>query len=42
MLQYTYPPGKPLPAERLGLTVACAGRIWWNLPPASVWRITKA
>lgn len=42
MLQYTYPPGKPLPADRLGLEVTCAGRIWWNLPPASVWRITRA
>ena len=41
MLQYTYPPGKPLPADRLGLDVTCAGRIWWNLPPASVWRITR-
>src|SRR5579862_7059105 len=41
MLQYTYPPGKPLPAARLGLKVECAGRIWWNLPPASVWRISR-
>lgn len=41
MLQYTYPPGRPLPAARLGLTIECAGRIFWNLPPASVWRITR-
>jgi phosphatidylethanolamine/phosphatidyl-N-methylethanolamine N-methyltransferase len=41
MLQYTYPPGKPLPADRLGLDVTCVGRIWLNLPPASVWRITR-
>ena len=41
MLQYTYPPGKPLPAARLGLRTECAGRIWWNLPPAAVWRITR-
>ena len=41
MLQYSYPPGKPLPA-RLGLKAECAGRIWWNLPPAAVWRITRA
>ncbi len=41
MLQYSYPPGKPLPA-RLGVTAECAGRIWYNLPPAAVWRITRA
>jgi phosphatidylethanolamine/phosphatidyl-N-methylethanolamine N-methyltransferase len=42
MLQYTYAPGKPVPASRLGLKAECAGRIWWNLPPASVWRLTRA
>jgi phosphatidylethanolamine/phosphatidyl-N-methylethanolamine N-methyltransferase len=41
MLQYSYPPGKPLPAARLGLTIECAGRIWMNLPPAVVWRLTR-
>jgi phosphatidylethanolamine/phosphatidyl-N-methylethanolamine N-methyltransferase len=41
LLQYSYPPGKPLPAARLGLTIECAGRIWCNLPPAAVWRITR-
>lgn len=40
-LQYTYPPGSPLSRERLGLSGECAGRIWWNLPPASVWRYRR-
>ncbi|HUA56580.1 MAG TPA: methyltransferase domain-containing protein [Candidatus Sulfotelmatobacter sp.] len=42
MLQYSYPPGKPIPAARLGVTIECAGRIWMNLPPAAVWRLTRA
>ncbi len=42
MLQYTYPPGKPLPAQQLNIQLECARRIWWNLPPAAVWRITRA
>ncbi len=42
MLQYTYAPGKPVPADRLGLIAERAGTAWWNLPPAAVWRLTKA
>lgn len=41
LLQYTYPPGSPLPGDRLGLTGRCVGRVWWNLPPAAVWRFTR-
>ncbi len=41
MLQYTYAPGKPLPAARLGVRAECAGKVWWNLPPAAVWRVTR-
>jgi phosphatidylethanolamine/phosphatidyl-N-methylethanolamine N-methyltransferase len=41
MLQYTYAPGKPMPATRLGLKLERAGGVWWNLPPAAVWRLTR-
>lgn len=41
IVQYTYAPTCPLPAERLGLDAERVGRIWLNLPPASVWRFTR-
>lgn len=41
MLQYTYGPVSPLPRRKLGLTGKLLG---WaaNLPPAAVWRFTRA
>lgn len=42
LLQYTYPPLCPLPADDFGLTAEGLGRTWRNLPPAAVWRFTRA
>jgi phosphatidylethanolamine/phosphatidyl-N-methylethanolamine N-methyltransferase len=42
LLQYTYPPFSPLPAREMGLKAEGLGRTWRNLPPAAVWRFTKA
>lgn len=41
LVQYTYPPLSPLPADRLGLRAERLGRIWLNVPPAAVWRFRK-
>lgn len=41
-VQYTYPAGPPLPAARLKLRQEKLGRIWINMPPAAVWRYTRA
>jgi phosphatidylethanolamine/phosphatidyl-N-methylethanolamine N-methyltransferase len=38
IIQYTYAPDCPIPSRRLGLEAECLGRVWLNLPPASVWR----
>lgn len=38
LIQYTYMAGCPIPSRRLGLEAECLGRVWCNLPPASVWR----
>jgi phosphatidylethanolamine/phosphatidyl-N-methylethanolamine N-methyltransferase len=40
LIQYTYAAGCPIPSHRLGLEAECLGRVWRNLPPASVWRFT--
>lgn len=40
IVQFTYPPGSPLPASTLGLHGEYVGRAWLNLPPAAVWRFT--
>ena len=40
-IQYTYGSGCPIPARRFGLEVECLGRVWQNLPPASVWRFVR-
>jgi phosphatidylethanolamine/phosphatidyl-N-methylethanolamine N-methyltransferase len=42
MLQYTYAPMSPLPRRRLGLTGKLLGWAANNLPPAAVWRFTRA
>lgn len=42
--QFTYGPRCPVPRpclERMGLTATCTGRALVNLPPASVYRISK-
>ena len=43
-IQFTYGPGHPVPAGRLarwGYRGRSAGTAWLNLPPATVWRITR-
>lgn len=40
LIQFTYARGCPIPARRFGLEAECLGRVWRNLPPASVWRFT--
>jgi phosphatidylethanolamine/phosphatidyl-N-methylethanolamine N-methyltransferase len=40
LIQYTYTAGCPIPSRRLGLEAERLGRVWLNLPPASVWRFT--
>lgn len=42
LIQYTYSPFPPLPRARLGIEGACVGRIFRNVPPAAVWRFTRA
>jgi phospholipid N-methyltransferase len=42
--QFTYGPRCPVPAailKRLGLSAACVGRVYRNLPPAAVYRIMR-
>ncbi|MFZ5747347.1 MAG: class I SAM-dependent methyltransferase [Pseudomonadota bacterium] len=44
MIQFTYGPKCPVPApvlERLGLEAEYLGRIWRNVPPAAIYRITR-
>ena len=41
LIQYTYAPLCPIPARRFDLIAECLGRIWTNLPPATVWRFVK-
>lgn len=39
-VQFTYSPAPPIPRGRLadlGFTAERAGRVWFNVPPASVW-----
>ena len=42
LVQYTYAPNCPIPTRPLGLKAECLGRVWMNLPPAAVWRFTRA
>jgi phosphatidylethanolamine/phosphatidyl-N-methylethanolamine N-methyltransferase len=41
LIQYTYAPFCPIPFRRFNLAAECLGRIWTNLPPATVWRFVK-
>lgn len=44
-VQFTYGPTSPVPERRLrrmGLAAEIAGRVWLNVPPASIWRFTAA
>ena len=44
-VQFTYGPASPIPErrlKRLGLKAKLAKRVWPNVPPATVWRFTKA
>jgi phosphatidylethanolamine/phosphatidyl-N-methylethanolamine N-methyltransferase len=40
LIQYTYAPSCPIPSRRLGLRAERLGRVWMNIPPATVWRFT--
>ncbi|MEM6677298.1 MAG: rRNA adenine N-6-methyltransferase family protein [Pseudomonadota bacterium] len=43
--QFTYGPRCPVPGRlrlALGLDAQTLGRVWWNCPPAAVYRITRA
>ncbi len=45
LIQFTYGPTPPLPAEtiqRLGLRVEAGRKVWANLPPARVYRFYRA
>ena len=42
LVQYTYGPFSPVPASALGLDSRRVDFIRLNLPPASVWRFTRA
>lgn len=42
ILQYTYSPMSPLPRKRLGITGKLMGWAASNLPPATLWRFTRA
>lgn len=41
LIQYTYAPFCPISARRFDVEAECLGRIWTNLPPATVWRFVK-
>lgn len=41
LIQYTYAADCPIPTGRFGLEAECLGRVWQNLPPASVWRFLR-
>lgn len=45
VVQFTYGPASPVPERRLkrfGLKAKLAKRVWRNVPPATVWRFTRA
>jgi len=41
MLQYSYSPVTPVPAEKLGIKAEMARYVVWNVPPATVWRYRR-
>lgn len=41
LIQYTYAPDCPISTRHFGLKAEYVGRVWQNLPPASVWRFQK-
>ncbi len=41
LIQYTYAGDCPIPTGHFGLQAECLGRVWQNLPPASVWRFLR-
>jgi phosphatidylethanolamine/phosphatidyl-N-methylethanolamine N-methyltransferase len=43
-IQFTYGPASPVPERlmrRMGLTGRVTGRVWLNVPPATIWRFTQ-
>ena len=41
MLQYSYSPISPVPADKLGIDAKIARFVLRNFPPAFVWKFTK-
>lgn len=41
LLQFTYRPTSPIPAKELGLHKKRLGHVFFNIPPATVWRYQK-
>jgi len=41
VLQYSYSPLCPIPAEELGVEARIARYVPWNVPPAAVWKYTR-
>lgn len=41
ILQFTYGPMSPLPAQRLEIYAQRLGHVFFNMPPASLWRFTR-
>jgi len=42
ILQYSYSPIRPIPAKKLGVRAELVNYVVRNLPPATVWRFTRA
>lgn len=41
LLQMTYGPFSSISAPRYGLNQSHMGCVWWNMPPANIWRYTR-
>jgi phosphatidylethanolamine/phosphatidyl-N-methylethanolamine N-methyltransferase len=41
MLQYSYSPVAPIPAKDFGVTAKLVRYVFWNFPPATVWKYTR-
>ncbi len=41
LIQFTYASRCPIPIRKFGLRAECVGRVWMNIPPATVWRFTR-
>ncbi len=41
LIQFTYASRCPISIRKFGLRAECVGRVWMNIPPATVWRFTR-